>query len=96
MKKICTFFIVACLFFFGFLFECSNKIEAKSNDAPGLPSNFIVVEEADASMGWTGTVVDRDTNVVYLYSIYTTNVFPEVELVPLYNPDGSLKVCQYD
>lgn len=69
---------------------------AKSNDAPGLPSNFIVVEEADASMGWTGTVVDRDTNVVYLYSIYTTNVFPEVELVPLYNPDGSLKVCQYD
>lgn len=92
MKKIYTFFIVACLCFFGLLFGCSEKAEAKSNDAPGLPSNFIVVEKADASRGWAGTVVDKDTDVVYLYSIHQGCYFSEVKLVPLYNADGSLKV----
>lgn len=96
MKKVYTFLIIVCLCSFGLLFGCSNKAEAKGNNAPGLPSNFIVVEEADTSAGWTSIVVDRDTNVVYLYSIYTAYAFSEVEFVPLYNADGSLKVCQYD
>ena len=77
--------------------EKAETADAAANRPNTLPSNFeVIAEEISNSYSWSGTVMDKDTKVVYYYSYYAEGFSTEETLVPLYNADGSLKTIEGD